>query len=111
MVSRLELQRLRDVPSFLVHALRLRKATMRADGAGGLALTASPLRRTFWTLSSWESEAALRAFVRHPEHLATMRAFDGRMAGSKFVTWSTTERPTWADGMRRLDNDSMIPAP
>jgi hypothetical protein len=52
-VSRLELQRLRDVPGFMIAALGLRRDVLHAEGALGVELVAQPLRRTFWTLSAW----------------------------------------------------------
>ena len=69
-VSRLELTRVRDVPGFLVAALRLRRVVMGAPGAVGMSLRAAPSRRTFWTLSAWRDKEALDAFTRsdyHPE--------------------------------------------
>jgi hypothetical protein len=43
-ISRLELARKRDVPGFLIAALRIRRIALRTPGAGGLSLRAQPLR-------------------------------------------------------------------
>ena len=67
-VSRLELTRLRDVPGFLVAALRLRSVVMGTPGAIGVSLRAEPTRRTFWTLSAWQDKDALDAFTRSDYH-------------------------------------------
>jgi hypothetical protein len=88
MASRLELSRLRDVPSFLAAALRIRRQMLGSPGALGLSLIARPLHRTFWTLSAWQDEAALSAVVGRQPHRQIMQHFRPRMAGSAFVTWT-----------------------
>ena len=106
-ISRLELARKRDVPGFLIAALRIRRLTLRTPGAGGLSLRAQPLRRTFWTLSTWHDEAAIGEFMRTPGHRAVMVKYRDRMAGSHFHTWSaadeSTNRPSWVDAHRRYE--------
>lgn len=106
-VSRLELTRVRDVPGFLVAALRLRRIMMQASGAVGLSLRAEPSRRTFWTLSAWDDHEALQAFTRSDYHRSVMVKYRDRMAGSHFHTWTDTgpdgARPTWDDAMRRYE--------
>ena len=104
-VSRLELTHARDVPGFLIAALRIRRATLNAPGAVGLSLRAAPLSRTFWTLSSWSDRAAITAFVTSDVHTTVMNRYRDKMAGSHFHTWTETEptrrRPDWEDAMQR----------
>ncbi len=111
MASRLELRRLRDVPSFLAAALRIRRQMLGSPGMLGVSLIASPARRTFWTLSAWQDQASLTAAVgRHP-HREIMKRFRPRMAGSSFVTWTAqaTALPIgWDDALRRLDNPETV---
>lgn len=106
-VSRLELTRVRDVPGFLVAALRLRRVVMGAPGAVGISLRAQPSLRTFWTLSAWHDEDALDAFTRSDYHRSVMVKYRRRMAGSHFHTWTddstTATRPEWADAIRRYN--------
>ena len=71
--SVLRLRRLRDVPAFMSAALRLQAAFDDAPGAIKMSLRAAPLRRTFWTLSHWRSDADLLGFVVHRVHLELMR--------------------------------------
>lgn len=106
--SVLRLHRLRDVPAFMTAALRLRSAFADAPGAIEMSLRASPLRRSFWTLSHWRSDADLRGFVTHPAHLELMRRFRPAVRSSQFVTWHATDdlRPTWDDAARRIAADS-----
>ena len=53
MASRLELRRLRDVPAFFAAALRIRRQMLGSPGLAGLSLIAEPIRKTFWTASSF----------------------------------------------------------
>ncbi len=71
----------------------------------GASLKAAPLRLTFWTLSAWESPAALKAFARSGPHAPTARGLGPRMRDAKFATGTVTtdDLPLdWADAFRRL---------
>ena len=105
--SVLQLRRLRDVPAFMAAALRLQAAFAESPGAIEMSLRAAPLRRTFWTLSHWRSDADIRDFVVHPAHLDVMHRFRPAMRSSNFVTWAATDdlRPTWSDAVRRITAD------
>jgi hypothetical protein len=106
-ISRLELARKRDVPGFLIAALRIRRLALRTPGAGGLSLRAQPLRRTFWTLSTWQDETAIGELMRSEGHRAVMVKYRDRMAGSHFHTWTaageSVNRPSWGDAHRRYE--------
>jgi hypothetical protein len=111
MASRLELRRLRDVPSFLTGAMRIRRQMLGSPGAVGVSLIAKPLSRTFWTLSAWQDGAALGAVVGREPHRTIMTHFRPRMAGSSFVTWiaPATELPiTWDEARRRLEKPDTV---
>lgn len=111
MASRLELRQLRDVPSFLAAALRIRRQMLGSPGALGLSLIARPLHRTFWTLSAWQDQSALQAATGREPHKQIMKRFRTRMAGSSFVTWTatTTALPIpWADALRRLEKPDTV---
>lgn len=66
--SRFELTSPWRSPAFLGHALRIWLQARRSPGIIGLSLRAQPLRATFWTLSAWSSQAALRDFARADPH-------------------------------------------
>ncbi|MEM9513548.1 MAG: hypothetical protein AAGA42_01715 [Actinomycetota bacterium] len=97
MASVLQLRRRRDVPRFLIAALRLRRLFRASPGAIRLSLSAIPLRTTFWTLSQWEGHADADAYTRHPSHIEVMRTFSTLMAGSTFATWTepSSSVPSW----------------
>ena len=92
MASRLELRRLSDVPSFLAAALRIRRQMLASPGVLGLSLIARPLRRTFWTLSAWQDQAAMSAAVICAVTLVAETKLVGR--GLPFqVTWAVLSKP------------------
>ncbi|WP_100497964.1 antibiotic biosynthesis monooxygenase [Geodermatophilus chilensis] len=73
MVTHLHLRRLRDVPAFLRDSLAIRAQAAAAPGARSLYLRAQPLARHFTTVSRWDDQAAVVAFVRTDPHRAAMR--------------------------------------
>lgn len=108
MASRFELNTYRQVLPFFVAALRVHRQTRRADGALGVTLIARPLRREFFTLSSWRDRAAVDAMVRDEPHLSVMNSFRDHTADAAFVFWTAPARtrPTWAEARRRLDEQA-----
>ncbi|MEU3945968.1 DUF3291 domain-containing protein [Streptomyces sp. NPDC029526] len=77
----------------------------RAPGAYGATLRAEPFRRTFWTLSAWESPKALSAFARTGPHEPTARGLARHMRDAKFVSWTaqSDDLPVdWTEVRRRL---------
>ncbi|MET8562357.1 DUF3291 domain-containing protein [Streptomyces flaveolus] len=103
--SRFETRTLWGALRFLVRAPAVRRQAGRAPGAYGTALRARPLRRTFWTLSAWESAAALKEFARSGAHRPTFRALAAQMRAVRFAAWqtSTDELPvSWEEAARRL---------
>ncbi len=70
-ITRLRIRRLRFLPGFLFHTLRSTGQLKRSPGFLG-GYTASGPRRTFWTVTVWTDEAAMRAFRRTGAHLKAM---------------------------------------
>ena len=105
MASRFELKRWRDVPDFLLAALRIHRQMLRSPGVVGVSLIAQPLRRTFYTLSAWHDRRALDAAVAQQPHAATMARFRPTMADSRFIFWTQSDGadPAWPDALARLD--------
>ena len=111
MASHFELRRRLDALPFLIAAVRVKRQMLASPGAMGVSLVAKPLRRTFWTLSAWQDEAALRATVGGEPHRRVMRQFRPRMAGSSFVTWSTDASALpvgWDEALRRLEEPDTV---
>ena len=71
----------------------------------GYSLLARPLSRRFWTVSEWNNEVSLRAFVQHPPHVRIMTALGPHMDKTKFVQWTVkgSQLPLkWDDALPQL---------
>jgi heme-degrading monooxygenase HmoA len=86
-VSKLPLTAHRHVPGFLRDAGRVRRQLAAAPGLVGYSLLAELVAKTFWTVSVWDDEAALRAFAVADPHRAITRRVPARMAASGFHTF------------------------
>ncbi len=63
------------------------------------------MKRTFWTVSAWESPEALKAFAHSGNHAPTSRGLAAQMRDSKFASWpaSSDALPvSWAEVPERL---------
>lgn len=81
------------------------KQMERSAGVVGFATLARPLRKQYGTLSVWESEDALAAFVRSADHGELVRTMGDELDAVRSVRWTVTAadgRPTWRDGFERL---------
>ena len=104
LLSVLPLKRFSRIPWFLLHTLRIAGQLAAAGGLVGYSLNAEPLAKRFWTLSVWEDDAALRAFVGTPPRAQAMRVMTPHMAPTEFVRWTLPGAalpPTWAEAVRR----------
>lgn len=97
MGSRFVLESPWRVPAFVGHAFRAWRQALGAQGNLGVSLNAQPLRLTFWTLSAWSSEQAMRDFVRAEPHRTTMRKAGPWSRESTFKTWSVPAEQVPAD--------------
>jgi len=80
------------------------KQLAAAQGLIAYSLLARPITKNFWTLSVWENEAALKAFVHYPPHVRLMASLTSHMRKTKFVRWKVkgSELPLrWDDALRR----------
>jgi len=69
-------------------------------------LRAQLAAKRFWTLSVWEDETALRAFVAAPPHAAVMKALAPHMGATRFTRWTVrgSDLPLqWDDTLKRRD--------
>jgi heme-degrading monooxygenase HmoA len=96
---------LRDLPAVYRAAVRLRAALAELPGSVGVTLWWQPFRRRAGSVSAWESEAALRAFVALPHHVEIMRRYRER-GTLRAATWREDRldlRAALARGRRTLD--------
>jgi heme-degrading monooxygenase HmoA len=83
----------------------VRKQLARTDGVAGFSLVARPWKKEYLTLSVWETEEALDAFVKQQPHAALMASLSPALAPTTFVRWTiqgSDGRPAWSDAVRRL---------
>ncbi|GHJ01130.1 hypothetical protein TPA0906_29950 [Streptomyces olivaceus] len=103
--SRFETRTLWGALKFLVRTPGVWRQIRSAPGAYGASLKAEPFRRTFWTLSAWESPQALKTFARSGAHAPAFRGLSAQMRESTFASWpaSSDELPvSWAEVRSRL---------
>ncbi len=104
LLSYLPLKTYRKIPAFLCYTRQVQQQLASTPGVAGYSVQAHLLRRRFWTLSVWESEAALIEFVRHAPHSDVMRALAGHMGKTSVKKWKVkgSELPlNWAAAKKR----------
>ena len=104
LLSFLPLKRRRRIPSLLLSAIRITRQLQGSAGLIGYSLYTELVAGRFWTLSVWEDEAALQAFVHAAPHVETMRNLIPHMGPTRFVRWTVvgTGIPiSWDDALKR----------
>lgn len=105
LLTYLALQHGWQTPLLLWHTTRIARQLRHSRGLVGYSLRSELLSRRFWTLSAWEDELALQAFVRTLPHARIMKMMAPRMRANSFIRWMVkgSELPlSWADALRRL---------
>jgi hypothetical protein len=105
MASQLPLARYSSIPAFLSATIAIRNQLSHADGLIGYALDAQLLRKTFWTVSAWESQEALQRFNHDDPHRARVQRIRPGMQPTGFVFWNTLGSAlpiAWDEARRRL---------
>jgi quinol monooxygenase YgiN len=98
LLSVLPLKRRSSIPRCLLHTWRIMGQLKNAKGLMGYSLFARPLAGEFSTLSVWETDAALDAFVRASPHARTMADMTPHMKQTRFVKrriQGSAIPPTW----------------
>ena len=87
----------------MIHASRSRKQAAAAQGCIGV-LTRKTAGLSFWTLSLWESEASLRAFLASDPHRASMPKLFPWCDEAATTHWpvDTRQLPEWEVATARL---------
>jgi len=84
----------------IVTWLALRQA-LRAPGCQGVRARGEN-DRVYWSLSAWESAAAMRDYRNSGAHARAMRLF-GAGSRTRFVQFEADTIPDWPEAMRRLE--------
>lgn len=107
LLSYLPLKSYWRVVPFFIYTAQVVKQLASAEGLLGYSFLARPLSKRFWTLSAWETEAALRYFVQQPPHKRIMTALAPHMDETMFVRWAVkgSQLPlNWDDALRRFES-------
>ena len=104
LLTYLPLKKYRTIPRFLGYAKRVEAQLAETKGIIGYSLRAKFMQRSFWTLSVWESEEALQAFIHVGFHAGVMSVLMLDMAGPNFVRWKIKGSacpPSWEEALKR----------
>lgn len=105
-VTRLRVRSWRYFAAFLISSLRVARQAKRAPGNLAVKLLQDH-RKTFWTCTSWESEAAMRAFMLAPPHGPAMRKLLEWCDEAALVRWSQegSDLQSWSEAHARLQRE------
>ncbi len=105
LLSYLPLNGYRKVLTLMRRSRAVSRQLASTPGLIGFTFRAKLLRHRFWTLSAWEDETALTAFVGKAPHLDAMKVLGPFMGDAAFFRWSVKgqELPLrWDDALRRM---------
>jgi len=102
-LTRLRLRSVRFLPLFAWYALRSQRQVQRSRGFLGGALL--PDREwTFWTMTAWESQEAMRAYMTSGDHKKAMPHLLDWCDEASVAHWEqeTAALPAWEEADRRM---------
>jgi heme-degrading monooxygenase HmoA len=101
--TRIRVRGPRQLAAFLRASAAAHRAARRTEGNARSRLLGIPPLLWFHTLSVWESEQAMLAFLKSPEHRAAMAGFEEWAEVGRFVRFtSETRRVSWRRAFRSL---------
>lgn len=108
-VTRLRVRGMRFLPAFLWRTLLTQRQVVRASGFTGGKLLIDA-RWTFWTLTVWESEKAMKAFRGAGAHSKVMPKLVNWCDEAAYAHWvsGAAEIPTWPEAYERLVNEGKL---
>lgn len=102
-VTRLRLRSIRHLPRFAWLAFRSRFEARRTRGHLATRVL-NDARFTFWTVSAWDSESAMRSFTLNGAHRVAMRLLREICDEASVVHWlqDSPALPGWREAHRRM---------
>jgi hypothetical protein len=108
-VTRLRVRSVRYLPAFLWKTFLAQRQVVRAPGflGGRLLLDA---HRTFWTLTTWQSEQAMKAFRGSRPHSKIMPRLVTWCDEASYAHWAPTDAsvPTWQEAYEHLVGEGLL---
>jgi len=114
-VTRLRVRSIRYLPAFLLHTVQTIRQVLRAAGFfGGRLLVDS--HHTFWTLTVWESEQAMKAFRGSGQHARVMPRLAEWCDEASYAHWISISDsnfkdafvPTWPEAFEHLVSEGRL---
>lgn len=102
-VTRLRIRSLWFMPGFALHAVNSLRQCKRASGfLNGSLLPDRKL--TFWTMTLWRDQAAMRAYMTGGAHLKAMPKLQHWCDEASVVHWTQDEvaPPSWEEADRKM---------
>jgi Domain of unknown function (DUF3291) len=108
-VTRLRVRSVWFMPAFLWQTLRSQRQVVRAPGfAGGRLLV--DRHRTYWTLTLWESEPAMKKFRGSGAHARVMTKLARWCDEAAYTHWmpNSGSVPEWSEAYERLNTEGRL---
>lgn len=102
-VTGLSLRALHHAPRFWWYAIRSMSQARAAEG--NLLAQARTVQGIHHTLTVWQSEDFMRAFLRQGAHLGAMKAFSS-IATGRVLGYQSAEQPDWQEALARWRSDA-----
>jgi hypothetical protein len=105
-ITRLRVRSWRYLPIFFLQALRSARQAARTEGNLATRLLRDR-RNTFWTATTWTTEAAMKGFMFSGVHQHVMRKLPDWCDEAVVAHWSqeSVEGPTWAEAYVRMQRE------
>ena len=102
-LTRLRVRSLRFMPHFLVLAFRTTRQAQGSPGFRGGSLLPDR-RRTFWTMTAWDGQAEMRAYMTAGSHRAAMPKLLDWCDEASVAHWEqeASTLPSWTEAEARM---------
>ena len=107
-ITRLRLRRWWSVPAFLWWSKLSMKQAGKSQGFISGA-TLADRRRAYWTLTAWESEAAMKAYRGSGAHKAVMPKLARWCDEASVVHYEADELPSWEEAWQKIQKGRFTP--
>ena len=108
-VTRLRVRSIRYLPEFLWYTFRSQNQVARASGFRGGRLLVDA-HRTFWTMTTWDDERAMKAFRGTGAHAAVMPKLFSWCDEAAYTHWLAADEklPEWPEAHERLQSEGRL---